>query len=84
MKLSCVPYRLKRCVNSCTLASPSNFSGVRVVISTVAPSELPGYSAEYGPYSTSMRSISALLTSDQRGGKLKSDPSRLDSSRPSA
>jgi hypothetical protein len=40
---------------------------MRVVISTTAPIELPGYAAENGPYITSMRSISSGATSAQRG-----------------
>jgi hypothetical protein len=43
-------------------------SGLRVVICTVEPIELPGYSAENGPYSTSICAMSSGAISDQRGG----------------
>ena len=69
---------------NCALALAVSFCGSRVCICTVVPSELPGYSAENGPYSTSTAPISSGVTMPQRGAPSQPLVIRLESSRPSA
>ena len=57
---------------------------MRVWKSTTAPTELPGYAAANGPYSTSTRSISSGVTRPQRGVYDAPLPSRFESRMPSA
>src|SRR6185437_11199001 len=74
----------KSCEKYCASAPAIKWSGRRVWISTVAPVELPGYSAEYGPYSTSTDSIDCGDTMPQRGAPPQPLVIRLESNRPSA
>ena len=67
------------------VAEASKWSGMRVVICTTSPMELPGKAAAKGPYSTSVRATASGAIRSQRGEALVLLlPIRAETSTPSS
>ena len=78
-------YWSKACQAPSTVAEASNRVGMRVMICTTSPMELPGKAAEKGPYSTSVRATSSGEIRSQRGEALVLLlPMRAETSTPSS